>query len=66
VVETDEDTQRRNGRAREEGEDASRYEEEALRGAVERGERRGVLAEMKVKNQRAYPHHRSSDGSDDR
>jgi hypothetical protein len=63
VVETDEDTHTQNGRQREEGGDVKRANEEALRGEVERGEMRGVLAEMTAVRQRANPHHRSSDGT---
>jgi len=44
-------------------EHAERVEEDALRGAVARGERRGVLAEMTAERQRTTPRHRSSDGA---
>ena len=44
-------------------EDFERYEEEALRGVVERGERRGVLKEIAVKKQRATILYRSSAGA---
>ena len=54
---------RRRGERHADVEHAERVEEEALRGAVARGERRGVLAEMTVENQRAYQHHRSGDGA---
>ena len=54
---------RRRGERHADVEHAERVEEEALRGAVERGERRGVLAEMAAERQRTTPRHRSSDGA---
>ena len=53
---------RRRGERHADVEHAGRVEEEALRGAVARGERRGVLAEMTAERQRTTPRHRSSDG----
>ena len=54
---------RRRGERHADVEHAERVEEEALRGAVERGERRGVLAEMAAERQRTTPRHRGSDGA---
>ena len=54
---------RRRGERHADVEHAGRVEEEALRGAVARGERRGVLAEMAAERQRTTPRHRSSDGA---
>ena len=54
---------RRRGERHADVEHAERVEEEALRGAVARGERRGVLAEMAAERQRTTPRHRGSDGA---
>ena len=59
----DEYTHPAKGRTRRGKEDVERKEEEALRGVVERGERRGLLEEMAVDNVRASLLYRSSAGA---